>query len=88
MFDFNVAFEALVHWEPKPPDLERIEDLQEDLSVELLYLAEAMRGLAILFGLLRNQKVWDGFLYTQQPMNSRNINGIEVSVFENREDSE
>lgn len=83
--DFKAKLEAWVSREPHLPGLEFIKELKQDPYVKLLYLEGVVRGLAIVFWLLRDSIGMKGFEYIQRPSSNRSIYEIAFSYFENRE---
>lgn len=86
--NFKAVLQLFVNMEPQLPNEDCINGLQEDLTVEMLYCDEIIRGPTTLFRLLRDYLVLKGFRYRQHPDTNKLTYGLAVSFFTCEEDRE
>lgn len=79
---FKSVLALYVNADPQPSNEECIQGLQDDLTVEMLFQEEVLRGPTTLFRLLRDYIVTKGFNYVPCPGSNRIIKGIANSFFD------
>lgn len=83
--EFKALLEVHINAEPQRPNAKTNKDLREDLSVDLHYSEENIKGGVVLFLLLRDYLVLKGFKYVPDPENNKIMFGL-IKCFLSDED--
>lgn len=84
--EIKAVLEVYFNAEPQRPNQACIEDLKQDLTVELLYCEENIKGPILLFRLLRDYLVLKGLRYQEDPENRRIMYGLIESFLDSDTD--